>query len=223
MEWQEKDELREAVTGFTISTALISKLETLPRVVSNRLMTLCIPLANNAHLLIASTYAQTMTYADDEKEAFYELLNSTIHTTLKNDKLLLLGGFNVHVGINTTAWPSVLGPHGMGKENSNGFLLLILCSEEELTITNMLFEQPKIHKATWMHSGSKHFIITRHSDISIILITRAMRGADSRQTALCSIVKHLSGLQASIENRPEVKEEPQCEQSEQLAGFTRSE
>ena len=124
-----------------------------------------------------------MTYADEEKEAFYQLLSDTIHATPKNDKLLLLGDFNARVGSNCTAWPSVLGPHGMGKENSNGLLLLTLCSEEELTITNTLFKQPEIHKATWMHPRSKHwhlidFIITRRRDISDILITRAMRGAD---------------------------------------------
>ena len=39
----------------------------------------------------------------------------------------------------------------MGKENSNKLLLLTLRLEEELTITNMLFEQPEIHKATWIH------------------------------------------------------------------------
>ena len=83
-------------------------------------MTLCIALANSAHLTIISAYAPTMTYADEEKEAFYQLLSNTIHATPKNDKLLLLGDFNARVGSNCTAWPSVLGPHGMEKENSHG-------------------------------------------------------------------------------------------------------
>ena len=133
-----KDEPREAGVGFAIRTALISKLETFPKGISDRLMTLRIALANNAHLTIISAYAPTMTYADEEKEAFYQLLSDTIHATPKNDKLLLLGDFNARVGSNCTAWPSVLGPHGMEKENSHGLLLLTLCSEEELTIMNIL-------------------------------------------------------------------------------------
>jgi len=142
-----KNEPREAGVGFAIRTALISKLKTLPKGVSDRLMTLRIPLTDNTHLTIISAYAPTIRYADEEKEAFYQLLSNTLHATPKNDKLLLLGDFNARVGSNNTAWPSVLGPHGMGKENSNGLLLLTLCSEEELTITNTLFEQPEIHKA----------------------------------------------------------------------------
>ena len=178
-----KDEPREAGVGFAIRTALISKLETFPKGISDRLMTLRIPLAGNTHLTIISAYAPTLSYADEEKEAFYQLLSNTLHATPQSDKLLLLGDFNARVGSNNSAWPSVLGPHGMGKENSNGLLLLTLCSEEGLSITNTLFEQPEIHKATWMHPRSKHwhlidFVITRRRDISDILITRAMRGAD---------------------------------------------
>ena len=122
---------------FTICTALISKLETFPKGISDRLMTLHIALANNTHLMIISAYAPTMTYAEEDKEAFYQLLSNTIHATLKND--VLLGEFSACIGSNCTTWPSMLGPHGKGKENTNRLPLLTLCSEEELTITNMLF------------------------------------------------------------------------------------
>ena len=109
MERQEKDEPLEAGMGFTIRTALISKLETFPKLgISDRLMTLCIPPANNAHLTIISAYAPMMMYANDEKEALYQLLINPIHATLKNEKLLLLSDFIAHVRSNSTAWPSVL-------------------------------------------------------------------------------------------------------------------
>lgn len=79
--------------------------------------------------------------------------------------------FNARFGSNS-AGSSVLGPHGMGKENSNGLLLLTLCSEEELTITNMLFKQLEANKATRMHPP------LQRRDISDILVKQAMRGAD---------------------------------------------
>ena len=136
-----KDEPRESGVGFAIRTALVSKLETLPRGLTDRLMTLRILLAGNTNLTIISAYAPTMAYSEEEKEVFYQLLSNTLHSVPANDKLLLMGDFNARVGKSSSAWPTVLGPHGMGKENSNGTLLLTLCSEEELTITNTLFKQ----------------------------------------------------------------------------------
>ncbi|KAL8621011.1 hypothetical protein ACOMHN_043502 [Nucella lapillus] len=146
-------------------------------------MTMRIPLAGNTHLTLISAYAPTMTYPEEEKELVYQVLKNTLHSVPRNDKLLLLGDFNARVGKNSGAWPDIIGPQGLGRENANGLLLLTLFSEEGLTITNTLFEQPEIHKVTWMHPGSRHwhlidYIITRRRDIRDILITRTMRGAD---------------------------------------------
>ena len=81
-----------------------------------------------------------MTHLDEEREAFYSCLREAIHSVPSKDKLLLLGDFNAQVGRNKHAWPGVLGSHGHGKENSNGLLLLSLCAEENLVITNTVFQ-----------------------------------------------------------------------------------
>ena len=66
------------------------------------------------------------------------------------------------------------GSPSLGRENANGLLLLTLCSEEGLIITNTLFKQSQIHKVAWMHPRSKHwhlidYVITRRRDIRNIL------------------------------------------------------
>ncbi|KAL8602632.1 hypothetical protein ACOMHN_017368 [Nucella lapillus] len=96
-----------------------------------------------------------MTYPEEEEEQFYQVLKNTLHSVPINDKLLLPGDLNVRVGKNSGVWSKVIRPHGLGRENVNGLLLLTLCSEEGLTITNTLSEQPENHKVTWMHPRSQ--------------------------------------------------------------------
>ena len=177
------DDAREAGVGFAIRTSIVPKLETLPKGFGDRLMSLRLPLARNTHLTLISAYAPTMAYSEEDKEEFYHALQNIINAVPAQDKLLLMGDFNARIGKDQIAWPSVMGPHGIDKMNSNGELLLTLCSELGLTITNTIFQQPDIHKVTWMHPRSGHwhlidYIITRRRDIKDIRITRAMRGAD---------------------------------------------
>ena len=82
-----------------------------------------------------------------------------------------------------------MGKHGIGKGNSNGELLLALCSEIELIVTNTMFKQKDERETTWMHPRSRHwhmidFIITRCRDKMDIHSTRAMRGANCWSSSL---------------------------------------
>ena len=77
-----KNEPREAGVGFPIRPALVSKLETLPTGISDRLMTVhpfCWQHPPDCH----QCHAPTMMYADEEKEAFYQLLSNTLNAIPK--------------------------------------------------------------------------------------------------------------------------------------------
>ncbi|KAI8772853.1 craniofacial development protein 2 [Biomphalaria glabrata] len=54
-----------------------------------------------------------------------------------------MGDFNARVWNDYSAWPGVLGRHGIGNCNDNGRLLLELCSEAKLAISNTFFQQKK--------------------------------------------------------------------------------
>ena len=112
-------------------------------------------------------------------------LPSTVENQLGRRRQLLtvVGYFNARIGKDNDKWPLVMGKHGIGKCNSNGELLLALCSEFELIVTNTMFKQKDERKTTWMHPRSKHwhmidFIITRCRDKMDIHSTRVMRGAN---------------------------------------------
>ena len=80
-----------------------------------------------------------MTHTDETKEKFYEDLDRLIQTTPYSVKLVDLGDFNARVGADLTTWDRVIGHHGVGKENTNGSLLLSLCAQRQLAITNTAF------------------------------------------------------------------------------------
>ena len=174
-------ERMEAGVGFAIKKDIVTKLTEMSRPVSDRIMTMKLPLSNFATII--SVYAPTMTNPDENKEAFYNQLASVFSGIPRTDKLLLIGDFNARIGRDNEKWPLIMGKHGIGKCNSNGELLLVLCSEIELIVTNTMFKQKDERKTTWMHPRSRHwpmidFIITRCRVKMDIHSTRAMRGAN---------------------------------------------
>ena len=162
---------------------IITKLTEIPRPVSDIIMTMRLPLNKDNFATIISVYAPTMTNPYENKEAFYNQLARVHNSIPRTDKLLLIGDFNARIRKDNDKWPLVMGKHGIGKCNSNGELLLALCSEFELTVTNTMFKQKDERKTTCMHPRSKHwhmidFIITRCRDKMDIHSTRVMRGAN---------------------------------------------
>ena len=96
-------------------------------------------------------------------------MKATIGRVPRSDKLIVLADFNARVGRNHDTWERVIGHHGMGNENDNGSLLLNMCAEHLLTITNTLYQQANKYKASWMHPRSKHwhlidYVIVRQRD-----------------------------------------------------------
>ncbi|XP_068241072.1 uncharacterized protein [Palaemon carinicauda] len=81
--------------------------------------------------------------SDDNKAAFYTQLDRTIQVVPANDKLVVLGDFNALVGKDHRLWDGIIGHHGIGNCNANCQLLLGLCAEHQLVVTNTIFQLPK--------------------------------------------------------------------------------
>ena len=162
-------EIREDGVGFAIKKDIVTKLTEMPQPVSDRIMTVRLSLSNDNCDTIIGVYDPTMTNPDENKKAFYNQLASVLSGIPRTNKLLLIGDFNARIRRDNDKWPLVVGKRGIGKCNSNGELLLALCSEFELIVTNTMFKQNDERQTTWMHPRSKQwhmidFIITRCRD-----------------------------------------------------------
>ena len=89
-------------------------LTEMPRPVSDRIMMMRLPLGKDNYATIISVYAPTMTNPDDNKEAFYNQLSSTLRDIPRTDKLLLIGDFNARIGRDNDKWTMVMGNMGSG-------------------------------------------------------------------------------------------------------------
>ena len=83
-------------------------------------------------------YAPTLCSTEDEKDQFYDALDSIVRCVPSKEALFIIGDFNARVGADCEAWPSVIGHHGVGKMNENGQRLLELWSFHKLAVTKHL-------------------------------------------------------------------------------------
>ena len=132
--------------GFAIRTKLFQTLPESPVAISERLMTLRIPLAKHQYTNFISTYAPTLPSDDETKDHYYAILRSTLMQVRRRDKLIVLRDFNARIGSDSKIWGNVMGKHSVGNINSNGHGLLSLCPEFGLFVTNTLFQLKHKHK-----------------------------------------------------------------------------
>ncbi|XP_047103703.1 uncharacterized protein LOC124722607 [Schistocerca piceifrons] len=169
--------------GFSVKTKIVKDLRLTPVSINERLMTLRVPIGSDRVITFVSAYAPTLDSDEDTKNQFYHQLNSTLSKIPIQDKLILLGDFNARVGRDNRFWRDVMGKQGVGNCYANGLLLLGLCVEHELFISNTQFRFPNRYKTTLMHPRSKHwhlidYVITRQRDKKDILITKAALNID---------------------------------------------
>ena len=114
-----------------------------------------------------------MAYSDKAKEEFYEQLHHAIQSVPHTDNLLLLGDFNARVRSDHTTRYKVLSHHGIGKENSNGTLLLNPVRREAAGHHQCTIHAKDSFKTTWRHPHSGHwhqidFVLIRQKDHALL-------------------------------------------------------
>ncbi|BHF69754.1 hypothetical protein SprV_0301280000 [Sparganum proliferum] len=159
-------EQRDAGVTFAIQNDIVGRLPWLPQGISDRLMSLRLPLRRGKFAPIVSVCVSPpptppptprMASPDAKRDKFYEDLHALLETVSKADKLIVLGGLNAPVGRDHAAWTGLLGPHGLNDPYDNGLPLLWIYAEHRLILSNTFFRLHMREKATWMHPRPRHW------------------------------------------------------------------
>ena len=71
-------------------------------------------------LSIIQVCAPTNEANDEDKDNFYEQLQTVVDSVHKHDILLVMGGLNAKVGEDNEGYENIIGSHGVGERNDNG-------------------------------------------------------------------------------------------------------
>ena len=116
--------------------------------VNNRLISARLK-GRHINITIIQCYAPTNDSSEEDKDDFYNQLQTEIEKTPRHDLTILMGDLNAKVGNNNTDYERIMGKHGMGTRNENGERLVEFCAMNNLVIGGTLFTHRDIHKLTW--------------------------------------------------------------------------
>jgi len=117
-------------------------------------------------LTIVHCYDPTNAATIEEKEAFYNLLEATLHHVKHSDIVILLGDLNAKIGDDNLGLKNVMGRHGLGTRNENGEIFIDLCVNYSLVVGGSPFPHKDIRKATWVAPNQRTFNQIDHVTIS---------------------------------------------------------
>ena len=67
--WSGRSKDRKSGVGFAVKTDLVSRMESLPQGINDRIMTIRLPLLDKSYVTLISIYAPTMTNPEENKKA----------------------------------------------------------------------------------------------------------------------------------------------------------
>ena len=137
------------------------------------------------NLKVVVGYAPTNDATDDNKDDFYDQLETVMSKNKSSkDITMLIGDLNAKVGRDNEGIENIMGKEGLGSKNENGDRLIDFCVRQGIVIGGTIFPHKDIHKATWISPDGRtknqidHVCISKKFRRSLLDV-RVMRGADA--------------------------------------------
>jgi hypothetical protein len=107
----------------------------------------------------------TSEHEDDEVEELYGITEEILEDGKGDTNTIIMGDGNSVVG--DESHRNIVGPHGLGRKNHRGQMLINFCERNRLIVTNTWFRKPKRRLYTWKAPGdrSRHqldYLLVKH-------------------------------------------------------------
>ncbi|XP_003248303.1 craniofacial development protein 2-like [Acyrthosiphon pisum] len=174
-------EQRQLGTGFAVHKDLVPVVKEF-KDINSRMSVLTIEA--QWFISFVNVHAPTEDKSQDEKEAFYEQLESALNLIPSNRIQIVLGDLNAKVG-KEEMFRQVTGGHSLHDEtNDNGTKLINFAIWNGLVIRSTMFPHKNIHKGTWRSPDGRYtnqidHILVNSRFKNYIQDVRSVRGADS--------------------------------------------
>jgi len=90
--------------------------------------------AEPINILMLQVYMPTSEYEDDEVEELYDIIEEILEEDGKGDTITIIkGDWNIVVG--DESYTNIVGPHGLGRKNHRGQMLINFCERNGLIVT----------------------------------------------------------------------------------------
>ena len=109
-------------------------------------------------LNIVSVYAPQVGRTMEEKEDFLASLREVLSAINTNERLVVCGDMNAHVGAGKDGFEDVHGGYGFGVRNTEGEMLLEFADAMDLTVANTWFKKEDRKLATFESGGCKTMV-----------------------------------------------------------------
>jgi len=175
-------EQRQLGTGFAVHKDLVPAVKEF-KDINPRMSVLTIE-AQWFDISFVNVHAPTEDKSQDEKETFYEQLESALNLIPSNRIQIVLGDLNAKVG-KEEMFRQVTGGHSLHDEtNDNGTKLIDFAIGNGLVIRSTMFPHKNIHKGTWRSPDGRYtnqidHILVNSRFKNCIQDVRSIRGADS--------------------------------------------
>ena len=170
--------------GIILSKKWQDKIIEIKRI-SDRIMTMKL-LSGNIMLNIISVYVPQVGCSQQEKDQFYENLESEIRRILLHEELIIGGDLNGHVGKDRSNFERKHGGHGYGQQNPEGESILSFAQAYDLVVANTYFQRKVEHPITYKIGDrclTVDYIITRTEKLNNIKDCKVIPGE-------CAITQH---------------------------------